>query len=274
MLELLVLFLDLKSAKNPLEFNFLRNFGLGILAGLTILCKQTSGIIFVIFFVLYKMLNIKEKGQIKDYLKIAGARVLGILLPVLIFIIYLVVTGSFYDFIDYAISGVRTFSNSVSYTRLFDDIDWGVKILAVLMPLQIIAMLCLMRLSFSKKDLRSKEWFQAIFILLAYSISALPVIFPISDRVHFCIGIVCTLISFAYSVYIFIDKFTSKYEEIKKKISMVLDVLSGLLFITVCISSIYSFFTYVQSENKNYSAKHFKYIPVDSGFEEEIRRDE
>ena len=58
---------------------------------------------------------VDSKEQFKEYVKIAITRVIGILIPALIFIVYLIVTHSLVDFINYAILGIKTFSNKINY---------------------------------------------------------------------------------------------------------------------------------------------------------------
>ena len=82
----------------------------------------------------------ENKEQFKDYLKIAGMRIIGILLPVLIMFIYLVVNVAIKDFVNYAILGISTFSNKIKYVKLFSNDKIEIRILSVLMPVSIIIM--------------------------------------------------------------------------------------------------------------------------------------
>lgn len=56
-------------------------------------------------------------------------------------------------------------------------------------------------ISFMKKDLEKKEWFKNLAILLVFAVASAPVILPISDDVHFVIGSLVTIVSFAYLIY-------------------------------------------------------------------------
>mgnify|MGYP007053871087 CR=1 FL=1 len=62
---------------------------------------------------------VDSKEQFKEYVKIAITRVIGILIPALIFIVYLIVTHSLVYFINYAILGIKTFSNKINLWLLF-----------------------------------------------------------------------------------------------------------------------------------------------------------
>ena len=83
--------------------------------GSTILLKQTSGIIFAVVFALYKILQVSNKEELKEYAKIAITRLIGSIIIGFCFILYLLITGTMVDFIDYAILGIKTFSNKVKY---------------------------------------------------------------------------------------------------------------------------------------------------------------
>ena len=80
---------------------------------MAICTKQSIGVTLAVIAVGYKLLFVENKKQFKEYIKSAGARIIGILLPVVLMIIYLVVTNSLIDFINYAILGIKTFSNKI-----------------------------------------------------------------------------------------------------------------------------------------------------------------
>lgn len=109
LIQLILLFIELGDTKEPLNYKFKKEFFLGILAGLTILLKQTTGIVFCFIFIGYKILNVRNLEDFKKFIKIALIRLLGVSLPLLIFIIYLLVNRIFYDFIQYAILRNRNF---------------------------------------------------------------------------------------------------------------------------------------------------------------------
>ena len=60
----------------------------------------------------YKVPEGYEIGQNIDI----GYRVLGMIIPVAIFVIYLLISGTFQDFISYAVSGIKYFDNSIAYS--------------------------------------------------------------------------------------------------------------------------------------------------------------
>lgn len=68
LIELTLLYFELRFRKEPL--NLKRELGLGVLAGLTILLKQTSGLVFCLIFIGYKVLEITDKESAKSFLKV------------------------------------------------------------------------------------------------------------------------------------------------------------------------------------------------------------
>ena len=119
--------------------------------GSTILLKQTSGIIFAVVFALYKILQVSNKEELKEYAKIAITRLIGSIIIGFCFILYLLITGTMVDFIDYAILGIKTFSNKVKYISLFQATSDWIKALAVIFPIQIFVMSIICIISYIKK---------------------------------------------------------------------------------------------------------------------------
>lgn len=154
--------------------------------GSTILLKQTSGLVFAVVFALYKILQVTNKDGLKEYAKIALTRLIGIVIIGLSFILYLAITGTMADFVDYAILGIKTFSNKVSYSSLFKSPSNWIKALAVICPIQIVIMLIICLISYIKKNLREKEWCKNIIILLAYSVRNCDSNFSNCRRSTFC----------------------------------------------------------------------------------------
>ena len=153
--------------------------------GLAILFKQTIGGVLAIVFIVYKILEINKASEIKQFFKIVFARTLGVSVPILVFIIYLLATNTYMDFIDYAILGIGTFSNSSRYLNLLQSSRVFIRILAVAVPitLTIMLMICIFRLV--KKDLFKEDFIKRIYVLLAFSIANITAIFPIADTAHF-----------------------------------------------------------------------------------------
>ena len=83
---------------------------------------------------------VNSKEQFKEYVKTAITRIIGILIPTLIFIVYLIVTHSLVDFINYAVLGIKTFSNRINYMSLFSNSKIEIRVLALWIPISIIVM--------------------------------------------------------------------------------------------------------------------------------------
>lgn len=167
--------------------------------------------------------------------------------------------------------GIGTFSNRLSYNWLLTSNGKIIMSLAVIVPIQIIFMLATFILSFWKKSFREKEWFKNLIPLLAYSIGSIFVIIPIADRIHFLIGMICTIISLIYFLYVFINKFLK--EERDKKIIGIYTKAFGILIILFSVGiSALQLIEYSKSENKSTNHKHFNNIIIDEDFDLQITK--
>ena len=247
--------------ENILNYNFKEDFILGLVAGLGILCKQTTGLIVSLACIGYKIFAIRNKEDIIRFLKIAFTRLFGALIPCAIFLIYLIVNNALYDFIDYAILGVSTFTNTISYTNLFED-TWYIRVLALLVPIGIIIMF--IKIFVGKKD-------RKILILFAYSISSFVVVYPISNKIHFLIGSLISILGIIYLFSSVISKFMNKINKKHKSIfrnivyfALVFLILYNFVF---CIK----YFYYYVTNTKQTEIKHFSYIFIDTELMESIK---
>ena len=114
---------------------------IGILAGLAICSKQTLGFFILLYVLLINLLFIRNKDDWKVYLKTAMNRLIGAFIPSLMFLIFLVVTKSYDDFISYAILGIRTFTNSIPYRNLIQSNVIITKILSIIIPFFVTIMI-------------------------------------------------------------------------------------------------------------------------------------
>ena len=164
---------------------------IGFLIGLTILTKQSVGPFLVIpTFVYYY----------KDIRKILK-RFVGCLIPCVVFVLYLLFTKSFYQFLDLCLYGLLDFSNSNGFK--VDIFFWmGIVLL-------IISIICFIR---NRKDIKY------LYILMFYSITI-----PLFDYAHvefflfvLCLGLIdkikkapktlafnCILFSVSISIILF-----------------------------------------------------------------------
>ena len=87
LIALITLYIELKTYKqnnNIFEYNLKKEILLSILAGLSITMKQTTGICFVIAFIGYKLLAVRNKEDFISVLKISIIRFLFSMIPVII----------------------------------------------------------------------------------------------------------------------------------------------------------------------------------------------
>lgn len=260
LIALIMMLIELKhNEKNMFEYNFKYNLCLGLLGGLAILCKQTTGLAVAMACTGYKIFAIRKKEDIQAFFKIAFTRLLGFCIPVLIFIIYLLVNNAFSNFVDYAILGIKTFSNKISYTNLLKKSS-----LSVLIPIALIVFF----ISLFRKNAKYEE-----YVIFAYAISTFIVAFPISDEIHFLIGAMISIIGIAYWIY---ESFQNGREElfgkrIKVACYIIINFLAvfGLLLLTW--NSILKINREYISVKKETELAHFKGVPEDEGLKEMIQ---
>ena len=128
----MLIYAELKYKKYSTRYNLL----IGLLAGLTILLKQSTGIIISAITVIYLLVEKRDKQTIKAILY----RVCGVLIPCIILLIYLLATSSMSSFIDYCILGIGTFKNSISYLKLLRGGDLTA-IFGMIVPFTLVVLL-------------------------------------------------------------------------------------------------------------------------------------
>lgn len=256
---LTIIYIEIKSyLKNEkiLVYNLKRDFILGILAGLSFASKQSTGICIMLVSFFYKCLEIKNKKDLKEFVKIVFTRGIGALIPIAIILLYLIINGAVYDFISYCILGIKTFSNYIPYTNLLKNSEICIKILSIVIPIIIIL----------DVSLYIKKKKKILLILSVYTIASMIVIYPIADNIHFLIGTFPGFISLAYFTDICINKIL-RNENIKEFLGNFLKIAT-LLITLVCLT--YSINIYVKS-NKNYELKHFKFTIMSEHYIKSIK---
>lgn len=94
-------------------------------------------------------------------------------------------------------------------------------------------------ISFVRKDLKEKEWFKSLSILLVYAVASSIVIIPIADTVHFAIGSLITIIAFIDLVYYVFSYTTRNKVKLKNTLKIFIKASSIILFFTyICNSCI------------------------------------
>lgn len=235
LISLVIAFLEIRDIKKNENFNFNHNLCVGVLTGLAFLTKQTIGILLIFVMILEVFIYMKKSGfdlKFNKFIKLIGVRIFGMMVPIIIFLIYLGVTGAFNDFINYAIKGVREFSNNVPYYRLFDSNDKVVSIISRLFIIVYIPLFITFILECIKNK-KLKDELINIYILALCSIPVIAIIYPISDEFHLMVASVFALIIIAYLLIYLLNK-VNKYIKIDVFYKKLL--LIGILVVIVLIS--------------------------------------
>ena len=235
LISLVIAFLEIRDIKKNENFNFNHNLCVGVLTGLAFLTKQTIGLLLIFVMVFEVFIYMKKSGfnlKFDKFIKLIGIRILGMMVPIIIFLIYLGITGAFNDFINYAIKGVREFSNNVPYYRLFDSND---KVVLIISRLFIIVYIPLF-ITFILESIKNKKLNDElinIYVLAFCSIPVIAIIYPISDDFHLMVASFFALIIIAYLLILVLKKIDSfiKIDVFYKKL-----LLIGILVVIVLIS--------------------------------------
>ena len=220
---------------------------LGILAGVAFTIKQSTGIIIILAVLGWKILEVRNIAEFKEYIKILFMRILGMFIVLSMFFLILIKIKAFSDYIDYCILGIKTFTNKISYfDRLIKNSDILFKILSI-SPLFIYIILGYEYIKTNKKE---------FLILFTYGIAEMSVVYPISDESHFVLGIVPTLISIGYLLNILTKK-------INEKVEKSLYIFLNAMICVFCISYLIYGIDAYKSQNTNMKLEHFKYLPMD-----------
>ena len=194
------------------------------MAGLCFTLKQSIGVITIISIVGYQILKVKNKNDIMLFIKISLYRALGVFIPIGILLVYLIYNNALKDFISYAILGIGTFSNKIRYERLIYGNNKITSILSLLVPILLIIMLVVTLVKRKK----------VVTIFTVFSLTSFLLVFPISDEIHFYIGIIPILIYISYLISRFLRRINWKNRRNKKYI-----FLKTFLFCVIILSSIY-----------------------------------
>lgn len=235
LIVLVIAFLEVRDLKKNENFNFNHNLCVGLLTGLAFLTKQTIGLLLIIVIIFEVFIYMKKTGfdlKITKFIKLIGVRIFGMMVPITMFLIYLGVNGAFNDFINYAIKGVKEFSNSIPYYRLFDSNDKVVSIISRLFIIVYIPLFITFILE-CVKNKKMKDELMNIYILAICSIPVIAIIYPISDDFHLIVASVSVLIIVAYLLIFLLNEINKfvKIDVFYKKL-----LLIGLLFIIILIS--------------------------------------
>ena len=226
--------------KTDLKNNELNNWKtdliLGILAGICIMLKQSTGVIVTIALLGYNLLLVRSKEEFIQYLKSTGIKILGVLIPVTLIFIYLAINGAVDDFWDYCIAGIKTFTNKIPYSRLLDNEKLYIKILSIVAPITFIA-------TFLYSMFKRNKTF---LIISSLSIASFSASYPIADEVHFLIGIlptsiiICVILDFLIKAIVRgISKLINKISNREKYINIWIEYF--LIFMVIGLTAWYGY---------------------------------
>ena len=264
LITLITICFEIKNKKDRIiESNHKKDFILGILVGTSILFKQTTGLALLLIFIFYKILLVKNKKDFKIVFKTIIYRLLGVLIPIILLVLYLTINNIWKDFLDYTVYSLKTFSNKISYINLLNG-NYGiiVQLLSIAIPITVLIMYYQ---SVYKKHTGKEQ--ENIFILFSYSVASLVIIFPISDSIHFLIGSIPTIIALIYMIYISLKKIINKQpksKQIKYELKCFMKVFGYLSIIAIIAFSIYNIVKYIRVASNYTELSHFRFIPYKS----------
>lgn len=248
---------ELNALKNQKWNKCIVDFFIGLLAGLSICSKQSIGLIISVVSIIVPIINIRKREDVIFEFRRAFSRAIGIMLPLIVFVVYLRQNGAFESFLDYSVYGIKTFSNYYSYKDFFFHMNNLYKALIILTPVTIaISIIVNGILRFKNKDDFS------CFILALYSLAMFFEVFPIADVSHFSIAIILSILLFVYCLKL-IGNTNKKFKEMNFKYIMeFMDACSILLILFVTLLMEYCYRDKLGMISKYDYQNHFRYVEI------------
>ena len=251
---LVLIYVELKYKNYSTRYNLL----IGLLAGLTILLKQSTGIIISVITVLYLLAEKRDKQT----LKAVAYRVCGVLIPCIILLIYLLATNSMSSFIDYCVLGIGTFKNSISYLKLLRGGDLNA-FLGMIAPVTLVILFVVNIVNIKQKKIKSNA---SYLILFVYAVAEFTVLYPIADKVHFVIAAFPAILVALYYI-------CKEIQEIKNiKISIFIEHFMNIITISfvgiLILQAINDIYLYTQMDKS--VLNHFSNIPISDTLQDRI----
>ena len=220
LLSLIMVFLELKTSNDKKN----RNIIIGVIGGIAVCTKQTIGVLICLNIVILQFIrDIKDK-QFKNTIK----RIIGIFIPIVLLVLYLLITNSINDFISYTLLSIGTFDNTISYLSLIRIDDIIIKTLAIITPSFIISVLLYLIIYKGK----NRESYTSVLNIFVYAIPLLLIEYPISDRVHFILANYIIIMLMIYSIYLLLRYIYEKTNlKTKKYILLTVKCFFALLII-------------------------------------------
>lgn len=265
-ITLLIVYKEIKNFQKDnifIKYNLKEDLLLGILAGVTITLKQTTGMMITIALLGNKLLFVKNKKELIKYLKSFIYRLIGVFIPVLIILIYLLCNNAVNACIDYTIKGIKEFSNFISYKNLIKFNLIG--IISILVPISFVYFWC--KTIIAEKD-------KKIYFLLVYGMAMFGIVFPISDKIHFLIGATPTIILILYELYNIINilckKILKNKKVLRKIISCIIIFISVVIILYTIFFEIKNIYRYIKMNDKYSTLNHYRYITITETLEKQI----
>lgn len=264
LIALIIIYQEIKYYKkenNLITANLKQDVFLGILAGLSLTIKQTTGLFICLALLGNKLLFVRKKDELKIYLKSLMYRIIGIIIPVLVLILYLIINSAFSEFINYTIKGISGFTNVISYKSL---VNWNLLgMLSILVPIAIIY-------GWVKSVVFEKC--KEIYFLTVYGLATFAVCFPISNEIHFLIGALPIIILILYEIYNFMKIIKNKALKKEKLNKFILIFLESIVVLFVIYFTISNFYKYFSKSDQYSKMNHFRLIPININFENQIKQ--
>lgn len=261
LITMLSLYIELYRLKKNSIFDCKNEIILGILIGLTIVTKHTIGVLLTGMFCLYKIIFITNKEEFNKVLKIILFRLVGAIIPLILFLSYLIINNSFNDFVNYAILGIGKFKNNVPYLYLLNNKNILIMAFAFVVPIFFLSFIYYIRF----KNKKQKE-----LILLIYAITMFCGMFPIANSGHFIIYAFLGIIYSIYTIYVFCRNIINNIK-VKIFIKEFIKIFILLFIIVYPIKSVSNVMKIYKESYKNNNIKYFNWIIIGNKTEQEIK---
>lgn len=260
LLSLIISYIEVANREYINKINHKSDILLGILAGLCICTKQTTGICISIVTIFYQIMFVNDKATFRIFIRKMLDRIIGCAIPLILLMLYFTIFGLWNNFVDYCILGIKTFNNKVLYTKLLENKKWYIKGLSIIVPVYLVVNLLIILIN---KLIRKKEINFENTTLLAYSWASIVVVYPISNAIHFLIGAFISILNIAFIIYTIWKKY------IKNKFVIIyVQTLIQVFVLLICIRLFYnnldSLINYYKSTDEYKQINHFYYIPKSS----------
>lgn len=252
---LLLIYIEIKEFQkedNKITYNPKKDIFIGFLACLPLTLKQTSGMLVCFIALFNKFLLAKNKKDFTIALKSFIYRAIGMIIPAITLLLYLICNNTFSDFINYTLLGIKEFNNHISYFNLFKFNLIGV--FSIIMPLFIPF--------FIYKTIKTKDTKK--YFILVYGLTTLIILYPIADMNHFIIAMCIFIVAFIndFSQLLSKIKIKTKIKNMFQFFILVIFILYLLLMTTV---NFYNYFT-----TPHVFHEHYKHLTITNNLNESL----